>query len=98
MDVSNINLEEVLVDYQTIEPGDGDISGKIDEEWVCGALLDIDRDEEKVMVSIRSVFILYIITPTHFNPESVPPMGHPQLSSHRLPQLLPSTPNMPRAL
>ena len=83
--MSNINLEEVLMDYQTIEPGDGDISGKIDEEWVCSALLDIDHDEEKVMVSIRSVFILYIITPTHFNPESIPLMGHSRLSSHRLP-------------
>ena len=96
--MSNINLEEVLVDYQTIEPGNGDISGKIDKEWVCSALLDIDHNEEKVMVSIWSVLILYIITSTHFNPESVSPMGHPQLFSHRLPQLLPSTPNMPRAL
>ena len=98
MDVSNINLEEVLMDYQTIEPGNSDISGKIDEEWVCSVLLDIDHDEEKVMVLIQSVFILYIITLTHFNPESVPPMDHPQLSSPKLLQLLPSTPNMPRAL
>ncbi|EPQ50948.1 kinesin-domain-containing protein [Gloeophyllum trabeum ATCC 11539] len=47
MDVTQVDPEEVLVDYQTVEAGD--ISGEIDE-----ALLTRDHGaEDKVMVSIR---------------------------------------------
>jgi centromeric protein E len=54
MDVSNVDPEDVLVDFETVEPGDGDISAEIDEEWVRDALLEGDREnEEKVLVSVR---------------------------------------------
>jgi centromeric protein E len=47
MDVSNVDPEMVLVDSQTVEPGD--ISGEVDE-----TMLNFDRGkEDKVMVSIR---------------------------------------------
>lgn len=47
MDVSNVDPEMVLVDFQTVEPGD--ISGEVDE-----TALDFDHgNEDKVMVSIR---------------------------------------------
>ena len=51
MDVSNVDPEQVLVDYQTVEPGD--ISGEIDEAWLRAAELDHGK-QDKVMVSIRS--------------------------------------------
>jgi centromeric protein E len=48
MDVSRVDPEEVLVDYQTVEPGD--VSGELDETVFRG----IDHGkEDKVMVSIR---------------------------------------------
>jgi len=50
MDVSNVDPEQVLVDSQTVEPGD--ISGEIDEAWLRAADLDHGK-EDKVMVSIR---------------------------------------------
>ncbi|GLB38799.1 putative TRAFAC class myosin-kinesin ATPase superfamily, kinesin family protein [Lyophyllum shimeji] len=50
MDVSNIDPEEVLVDYQTVEAGD--ISGELDEAWLRAATHDHGK-EDKVMVSIR---------------------------------------------
>ncbi|TFY63510.1 hypothetical protein EVJ58_g3221 [Rhodofomes roseus] len=46
MDVSRIDPEEALVDFQTVEPGD--ISGELDE----AALADYGK-EDKVLVSIR---------------------------------------------
>lgn len=47
MDVSNVDPELVLVDSQTVEPGD--VSGEID-----GSALDfVHGKEDKVMVSIR---------------------------------------------
>ncbi|OSX59774.1 hypothetical protein POSPLADRAFT_1048250 [Postia placenta MAD-698-R-SB12] len=46
MDVSRVDPEEALVDFQTVEPGD--ISGEIDES----ALADYGK-EDKVLVSIR---------------------------------------------
>ena len=47
MDVSKVDPEMVLVDSQTVEPGD--LSGEIDE-----TALDFDHGkEDKVMVSIR---------------------------------------------
>ncbi|KII86718.1 hypothetical protein PLICRDRAFT_163991 [Plicaturopsis crispa FD-325 SS-3] len=46
MDVSRVDPEEVLVDYQTLEPGD--VSGEVDEAW----LKDYGK-EDKVLVSIR---------------------------------------------
>ena len=52
MDVSNVDPEEVLVDFQTVEPGD--ISGEVDEAWLKAASLDHGK-EDKVMVSIRLV-------------------------------------------
>ncbi|KAF8965987.1 P-loop containing nucleoside triphosphate hydrolase protein, partial [Flammula alnicola] len=50
MDVSNVDPEQVLVDFQTVEPGD--VSGEIDEAWLRAAQLDHGK-EDKVMVSIR---------------------------------------------
>jgi len=47
MDVSNVDPEMVLVDSQTVEPGD--ISGEIDES----ALHYDHGKEDKVMVSVR---------------------------------------------
>ena len=53
MDVSNVDPEQVLVDYQNVEPGD--VSGEIDEAWLRAAQLDHGK-QDKVMVSIRSAF------------------------------------------
>lgn len=50
MDVSNVDPEQVLVDFQTVEAAD--ISGEIDEAWLKAAQLDHGK-EDKVMVSIR---------------------------------------------
>ncbi|PPQ69904.1 hypothetical protein CVT24_003238 [Panaeolus cyanescens] len=50
MDVSNVDPEQVLVDYQTVEAGD--VSGEIDEAWLKAAKLDHGK-HDKVMVSIR---------------------------------------------
>ncbi|CAA7262764.1 unnamed protein product [Cyclocybe aegerita] len=50
MDVSVVDPEAVLVDSQTVEPGD--ISGEIDEAWLKAAELDHGK-QDKVMVSIR---------------------------------------------
>ncbi|KAL1749329.1 kinesin protein [Schizophyllum fasciatum] len=44
MDVSNVDPEEVLLDYQTIEPGD--VSVEIDPA-------EVNASEDKVMVSVR---------------------------------------------
>ena len=46
MDVSRVDPEEVVIDYQTIEPGD--LSGEVDE-----ALLQEYGKEDKVLVSVR---------------------------------------------
>ena len=46
MDVSNVDPEEVLLDYQTIEPGD--VSAEIDPA-------EVNTSEDKVMVSVRCV-------------------------------------------
>jgi centromeric protein E len=64
MDVSNVDPERVLVDYQTVEPGD--VSGEIDEAWLRAAELDHGK-QDKVMVSIRSVILLPFISPCKFN-------------------------------
>ncbi|ESK96372.1 kinesin-like protein [Moniliophthora roreri MCA 2997] len=50
MDVSNVDPEEVLVDYQTVEPGD--VSGEMDEAMLRAIQLDHGK-QDKVMVSIR---------------------------------------------
>lgn len=50
MDVSNVDPEQVLVDYKSVEPGD--VSGEIDEAWLRAAQLDHGK-HDKVMVSIR---------------------------------------------
>ena len=55
MDVSNVDPERVLVDYQTVEPGD--VSGEIDEAWLRAAELDHGK-QDKVMVSIRSGLLI----------------------------------------
>lgn len=55
MDVSNVDVEEVLVDSNTVEPGD--ISGEMDEAWLRAAAAG-DREhgnQDKVMVSVRYV-------------------------------------------
>lgn len=48
MDVSRVDPEEAVVDFQTVE--DGDVSAEIDE----AALADYGK-EDKVLVSIRCV-------------------------------------------
>ena len=50
MDVSRVDPEEAVVDFQTLE--DGDLSAEIDE----AALADHGK-EDKVLVSIRCVVI-----------------------------------------
>lgn len=50
MDVSNVDPEEVLVDFETVDPAD--VSGEIDEAWLRAAT---HSNEDKVMVSIRYV-------------------------------------------
>lgn len=50
MDVSRVDPEEVLVDAQTVEPGD--VSGDIDEALLRGLS---HGNEDKVLVSIRCV-------------------------------------------
>jgi centromeric protein E len=50
MDVSRVDPEEVLVDFQTVEVGD--ISGEVDDAWLKSTVLDHGK-EDKVMVSIR---------------------------------------------
>lgn len=54
MDVSVVDLESVLVDFETVEAGD--VSGEIDEAWVKATLLD-HGSEDKVMVSVRYVVL-----------------------------------------
>jgi centromeric protein E len=69
MDVSNVDPERVLVDYQTVEPGD--VSGEIDEAWLRAAELDHGK-QDKVMVSIRLVSFPFImqVELIHANAES----------------------------
>ncbi|KAG2009468.1 kinesin [Coprinopsis cinerea AmutBmut pab1-1] len=50
MDVSVVDPESVLVDYQTVEAGD--VSAEIDEAWLRAQQLDHGK-EDKVMVSVR---------------------------------------------
>lgn len=50
MDVSNVDPEQVLVDYQMIE--EADVSGEIDDAWLQAAMLDHGK-QDKVMVSVR---------------------------------------------
>ncbi|KAF8877088.1 P-loop containing nucleoside triphosphate hydrolase protein [Infundibulicybe gibba] len=50
MDVSNVDPEEVLVDYQTVEAGD--VSGDLDEAWLRSAQIEHGK-QDKVMVSVR---------------------------------------------
>ncbi|KXN83381.1 Kinesin-related protein 11 [Leucoagaricus sp. SymC.cos] len=50
MDVSNVDPEDVLVDYQMIE--EADVSGEIDGAWLQAAMQDHGK-QDKVMVSIR---------------------------------------------
>lgn len=52
MDVSNVDPEEVLVDFETACEGDGDVSIEVDEAWAAD-----HGKEDKVMVSIRSVLL-----------------------------------------
>ena len=58
MDVSRVDPEEAVVDFQTLE--DGDISAEIDET----ALADHGK-EDKVLVSIRCVVIAHPILFSH---------------------------------
>lgn len=50
MDVSNVDPEQVLVDFESVESGD--ISGEIDETWLRATESNHGK-EDKVMVSIR---------------------------------------------
>ncbi|EKM79626.1 hypothetical protein AGABI1DRAFT_74724 [Agaricus bisporus var. burnettii JB137-S8] len=50
MDVSNVDPEQVLVDYQMIE--DAEVSGEIDQAWLDAAMQDHGK-HDKVMVSVR---------------------------------------------
>lgn len=51
MDVSNVDPEEVLVDYQTVEPADVSL-GEMDEAWLKTMQADHGK-QDKVMVSVR---------------------------------------------
>lgn len=55
MDVTRVDPEEVLVDYQTIENDPADMSAEIDEAWVRESLTGESSygKEDKVMVSVR---------------------------------------------
>ncbi|KAJ3547484.1 hypothetical protein NMY22_g1637 [Coprinellus aureogranulatus] len=50
MDVSVVDPESVLVDFESVEPGD--VSGEVDEAWLKASLRD-PGSEDKVMVSVR---------------------------------------------
>ncbi|KAF5347688.1 hypothetical protein D9758_014863 [Tetrapyrgos nigripes] len=50
MDVSNVDPEEVLVDFETVEPGD--VSAEMDEAWLKTIQEDHGK-QDKVMVSVR---------------------------------------------
>lgn len=52
MDVSVVDPESVLVDFETVEAGD--ISGELDEAWLKTTLREHGH-EDKVMVSVRCV-------------------------------------------
>lgn len=65
MDVSRVDPEEAVVDFQTVE--DGDVSAEIDE----AALADYGK-EDKVLVSIRCVVIVLLL---HFEPRTIPIPG-----------------------
>ena len=54
MDVSRVDPEEAVVDFQTVE--DGDVSAEIDE----AALADYGK-EDKVLVSIRCVVLVLLL-------------------------------------
>ncbi len=47
MDVSNVDPEEVLVDFETVDAAD--VSGEIDEAWLRAN----HGKQDKVMVSVR---------------------------------------------
>ncbi|KAJ3811682.1 P-loop containing nucleoside triphosphate hydrolase protein [Lentinula aff. lateritia] len=51
MDVTNVDPEEVLVDYQNVEPADVSL-GEMDEAWLKTMQADHGK-EDKVMVSVR---------------------------------------------
>lgn len=95
MDVSNVDPEQVLVDYQSVEPGD--VSGEIDEAWLRAAELDHGK-EDKVMVSIRYVqnfFIMLAVAQrglVEYVPQNQLLRGYPLL----VPTPSNSTPHMPR--
>lgn len=52
MDVSRVDPEEALVDFETLEPGD--VSGDIDESQLPTHEYG---KEDKVLVSIRCAFV-----------------------------------------
>ncbi|KIK52881.1 hypothetical protein GYMLUDRAFT_265283 [Collybiopsis luxurians FD-317 M1] len=51
MDVTNVDPEDVLVDFQTVEPADVSL-GELDEAWLKTVQADHGK-EDKVMVSVR---------------------------------------------
>jgi hypothetical protein len=89
MDVSRVDPEEVLVDFENVEPGDGDMSADIDESL----LRDLDQGkDDKVLVSVRYDMLISIIenpadAPAAFDLLMYPLHGHisptrdPQVSS-----------------
>ncbi|KAF9458828.1 kinesin-domain-containing protein [Collybia nuda] len=101
MDVSNVDPEEVLVDFETVEPGD--VSGEVDEAWLRAAALDHGK-EDKVMVSIR-VRPTDAHTAWEANPStnsikldpthSKNPTSAAQTSSFNFDSILTGTPNKP---
>lgn len=54
MDVSNVDPESVLVDYQMVE--EEEVSGEIDDSWLQAAMNNHGK-RDKVMVSVRLVLI-----------------------------------------
>lgn len=53
MDVSNVDPESVLVDYQMVEDEE-EVSGEIDDSWLQAAMNN-HGTRDKVMVSVRLV-------------------------------------------
>ena len=86
MDVSRIDPEDVLIDWETVEPAD--ISGEIDEKFLRAA--ETANKDDKVLVSIRvrpsesptaweaqtSANSIKLLSQHHRNATTAPPVFH----------------------
>ncbi|KAH9991250.1 P-loop containing nucleoside triphosphate hydrolase protein [Russula vinacea] len=66
MDVSRVDPEEVLIDWETVEPAD--FSGEVDENFLRAA--ENANKDDKVLVSIR------LLSQHHRNAATAPPLFH----------------------